>query len=478
MAGLGAALLAAPLAAPAADSPALQLARQLNDAFTEIAEKASPSVVVITVDVKPDENARADQNDGNGDGKQHHRWKGRERTVAQGSGVILTEDGYILTNDHVVEDAEQIHVRLKDGTVFNHVQLKGTDPESDIAVIKIPAKGLAAAKLGDSDKTRVGEFVLAIGAPFELTYSVTVGHVSAKGRSFEMEAGGYSDQDFIQTDASINPGNSGGPLVNLYGEVVAINAMIEGENTGIGFAIPINLAKRVSSHLISEGKYTRSVIGVGIGELADYKEAMQGHKNLLPDAEQGVLIDTVFADTPASRSNLKPGDVVVAVDAKGVKTGRELKEEIAGKHPGQVIVLSVVRGRDHLDVKVKTEALHPDEAQTASAPHSEGAIESAAYGLKVETLTRDLARKYGVDTRSGVVVSAVEENSPADDHNIKKGDVITEVNRKAVSSVRQFREAIKAFDGDASVALSVISRCESKVTVTRGAMFGTSLHHN
>ncbi len=260
------------LTALAADSPAIELARQLNDAFTEIADKASPVVVVITVDEKPDENSDESWNWF----RQNHR-RGRRRepqVVGQGSGVILSEDGYILTNDHVVENAEQIHVRLKDGRVFDHVELKGTDPESDIAVIKIPVKGLAAARLGDSDKTRVGEFVLAIGAPFGHTYSVTVGHVSAKGRAFGSESG-YADEDYMQTDASINPGNSGGPLVNLYGEVVAINAMIEGMNTGIGFAIPINLAKRVTAQLISQGKYTRSMIGVRIGDLDAYKEYVQ-----------------------------------------------------------------------------------------------------------------------------------------------------------------------------------------------------------
>jgi serine protease Do len=454
------------LALWAKDSPALELARQLNDAFTEIADKASPVVVVITVDEKPD---------GSEDEvwswfRDNHR-KGRARrpqVTGQGSGIILSEDGYILTNDHVVENAEQIHVRLKDGRVFDHVELKGTDPESDVAVIKIPVKGLTPARLGDSDKTRVGEFVLAIGAPFDLTYSVTVGHVSAKGRSFEMDGQpSYSEQDFMQTDASINPGNSGGPLVNLYGEVIAINAMIEGMNTGIGFAIPINLAKRVSSQLISQGKYTRSIIGVGIDELGAYKEYLRSDNALLPDADEGVVIATIFSDSPAAKSKLKAGDVVVAVDSKAVKSPKDLKGEIAAKIPGQVVTLSVVRGKEHLAVKVKTEALHSEEMLAAASPHSENGLESAAYGLKVEALTRDLARQYGVEPGSGVIVSAVEENSPADDSRIKKGDVITEVNRKPVSSLRQFRDALKSTNPRSGIALNLISEGATRFVILK-----------
>jgi S1-C subfamily serine protease len=309
---------------------------------------------------------------------------------------------------------------------------------------------------------------LAIGAPFDLTYSVTVGHVSAKGRSFELDGQpAYSEQDFMQTDASINPGNSGGPLVNLYGEVIAVNAMIEGMNTGIGFAIPINLAKRVSSQLIAQGKYTRSIIGVKIAELDVYKEYLRSDNDLIPDVDEGVVIQAIFSDGPAAKSKLKAGDVVVAVDSKSVKSPKDLKSEIAAKPPGQVVILSVVRGKEHLAIKVKTEALHGEEALAAASPHSESVLESAAYGFKVEALTRELAREYGVEPGSGVIVSAVEENSPADDSRIKKGDVITEVNRKPISSLRQFRDALKSTNPRSGIALNLISEGATRFVVLK-----------
>ena len=247
-----------------------------------------------------------------------------EAPPGRGSGFVISEDGYILTNNHVVEDAEKITVRFKDSKSFT-ATVKGRDPQSDLAVIKIDAKGLTPAKMGDSDTTRVGEFVIAVGAPFALDYSVTIGHVSAKGRSVILDpvAG---DQDFIQTDASINPGNSGGPLVNLYGEVIGINSMIRGMNTGIGFAIPSNLAKQVMPRLMQDGKFTRARIGVvicGLREVQDYKLKRRDR-----GWRRGVRI---AQDGPAEKSDLKAGDIIVAVDGKPVKTARELKDEIAYK---------------------------------------------------------------------------------------------------------------------------------------------------
>ncbi len=261
---VAAALLGCAGICAARDTSPLDLARQLNEAFIQVADQASKSVVVIKITGKSTEN---DGDDSGSfldslppewrryfEGRAGHGRSRPQKVEGEGSGIVVTADGYILTNNHVVENADTIKVRFKDGREFDG-EVKGTDPESDVAVVKIKASGLTPAKLGDSDATRVGEFVLAVGAPFTLSYSVTFGHVSAKGRSFEGEMGGaYADQDFIQTDASINPGNSGGPLVNLCGEVIAINTMIEGMNTGIGFAVPINLAKRVMAHLIRRGQ--------------------------------------------------------------------------------------------------------------------------------------------------------------------------------------------------------------------------------
>ena len=252
----------------------LDLARQLNQAFVEVTEKVSPAVVVITVITKPGANHFADLDQNPEDAFPREFWRQfrrqaeeespPEREIGQGSGVIIRENGFILTNRHVVDDAESIEVRLKDGRKFK-AKVRGVDPQSDVAVIQIDASGLPVAKLADSSKTRVGEFAIAIGAPFQLDYSVTFGHVSAKSRGNVVPSyhgGAMLDQDFIQTDANINPGNSGGPLVNIEGEVIGINTLIRGFRTGIGFAIPSGLAREVADQIIANGKFTRAWLGV------------------------------------------------------------------------------------------------------------------------------------------------------------------------------------------------------------------------
>jgi serine protease Do len=467
---LAAALALGCAEASAKDSSPLDLARQLNEAFIQVADAVSPAVVIIEVVEKPSE--------GSDDGSlwdllprgvnPHNRKRSRQpKLQGEGSGIVVSPDGYILTNDHVVENADTIKVRFKDGREYVG-EVKGTDPESDIAVVKIKATGLTTAKLGDSDAARVGEFVLAIGAPFALSYSVTVGHVSAKGRTFENEMGGYADQDFIQTDASINPGNSGGPLVNLYGEVIAVNAMIEGMNTGIGFAIPINLAKKVMNHLINEGRYTRSRIGIGIDELRNERDYLSLDRKLTPDAQEGIVVKEILPDGPAAKSELHSGDVITAVDGKAVQTSRQLKDEIAGKKPGQPTVLSVVRGKDHLSIKVTPEALPSEQELTAkSRSESSGEVVDAPLGLTVQALSKALADQYGIGVTAGVIVTAVEQDSPADQQGIKAGDVITEVNRKHVSNPRQYREALKTADAKGGLMLNLLSDGTSRFVVLK-----------
>lgn len=461
--------------ASALDSPALSLARQLNEAFIEVADKVSPAVVVIEVTEKVTDNGNNDSDDQGSsmDGvpeerPRHHRKHARPQKVeGEGSGVVITDDGYILTNDHVVENAEKIVVKFKDGRIFDGI-VKGTDPESDIAVIKIKAKGLTPATLGDSDSTRVGEFVVAIGAPFALSYSVTFGHVSAKGRSFQDESSGYVDQDFIQTDASINPGNSGGPLVNLYGEVIAINTMIEGMNTGIGFAVPINLAKRVKDHLIAEGKFTRSWIGISIQDLRDYRDYQTLDQWLTPDTDSGVVVMELVANGPAAKSDLRSGDVIVAVDSKTVKTARELQDAIAQQTPGRTLTLNVVRGKQHLPIKVRTEALPADlGASDDDQPQSAGQTGTSNLGLSVQVVPKDLAEQDGITAGTSVMVTAVDQDSPADEQGIQPGDVITAVNRQPVTSPRQFRQALKAADAKKGIIINLISNGASRMVILK-----------
>lgn len=465
-----------PVPAAAKDSsPALDMARQLNQAFIEVADTVSPAVVVITVVQKPNTRGLGGAEDSIWEmlppelRKKLGKWGAHPRVpslISRGSGIIVSEDGYILTNNHVVENGSKITVRFKDGKEMD-AEVKGTDPESDIAVLKIKASGLTPAKLGDSDKTRVGEFAIAIGAPFDLSYSVTVGHVSAKGRSFEGYFGeSYSDQDFIQTDASINPGNSGGPLVNLYGEVIGINTMIRGMNTGIGFAIPINLVKRVKDHLIAEGKFTRSWIGVRIGDvkaLSSFKDLDPG---LLPNVEEGVVVDEIEANSPAARSSLKPFDVIVAVDGEAVKTPRQLKDMISTKKVGQNVTLDVVRGSKHFAVKLKTEAL-PVENNEKVKPQAGDQGEESALGLSVQTMNRELADQFDEQMIEGVIVTSVETDSPADEQGIKPGDIINEVNRKPVTNARDFREMLKKADPKRSLLLNVVSGGSIRMVVLR-----------
>src|SRR5712671_4509720 len=282
----------------------LEVARQLNEAFVQVVDKVSPSVVVIDVVQKPAPPSE-DEDSLEALPKQFRKYFKQfeegpdEKSLGQGSGIIIREDGFILTNSHVVEDTEKIEVRLRDGRTFK-AAVRGLDPQSDLAVIKIEAKGLPVAPLGDSTKTRVGEFAIAIGAPFSLDYSVTFGHVSAKGRSDILPGFGRAsmDQDFIQTDANINPGNSGGPLVNIDGEVIGINTLIRGLHTGIGFAIPANLVREVADRLVSEGKYVRSYLGVEIRTLRDYPE----YREVISGIKDGVVVKSIQPDGPASHA--------------------------------------------------------------------------------------------------------------------------------------------------------------------------------
>jgi serine protease Do len=374
-----ASLLAAALslaAHGATNSPALDLARQLNDAFVEVAEKVSPTVVVIRVAQKPGTTDLDDADNPFWDlmpkefRKQFEEEREKRRRQAeeeerppgppvfngQGSGVIIREDGFILTNFHVVEDAEKIRVRLLDGRSFEGI-VHGKDARSDLAVIKINATNLPVAKLGDSAAVRVGEFAIAIGAPFRFDYSVTFGHVSAKGRSRVVPSlgitspGAMMDQDFIQTDASINPGNSGGPLVNIYGEVIGINTLIRGLDTGIGFAVPVNMAREVSEKLIKDGKFPRLWLGINIRGLREDEDAPE----TISGVEDGVLVTEIRSDGPARKSDLKPRDVITAVDGKSVGTASQFRNEIRGKKAGVAVTLDVVRQNKPIKIKV-----HPD----------------------------------------------------------------------------------------------------------------------
>ncbi len=439
----------------------LELARQLNQAFVEVAQEVSPAVVVITVTQKPMLNPHMD--DGSDDEQdpleefrrffrqhQQQQQQSPERSIGQGSGVIIRADGYILTNRHVVEDAEKIEVRLQDGRTFT-AKVRGVDAPADVAVIKIDAKNLTVAKLADSDKTRVGEFAIAIGAPFALEYSVTFGHVSAKDRSNifgdNENPSGMQDQSFIQTDANINPGNSGGPLVNIDGEVIGINTLIRGLHTGIGFAIPINMARQVADKLISDGKFTRSWLGITIVSLREYP----AFRDLVKGAPDGVVVKEIIPDGPAAKSDLRAADVITAVDGKPVVTSQQLKDEIRNKKIGQDITLDVFRkskeGNKPIKITVKPgEFAEQSEVASAETAPAENGGSHNVLGLNVRAITPDLARKYNVDMADGVIVTYVDKAGLAYQSGLQEGDIITSIDDHAITNPRQFKDAVRNVD--------------------------------
>jgi serine protease Do len=442
----------------------LDFARQLNQAFIDLAEKVSPTVVIINVvqkTVVPESlNDDNEAFDGLPPGflrRFHEELRKQVPDVSrgEGSGLIIRRDGYILTNRHVVEDAESIEVRLRDGRVMK-AQVRGVDPQSDIAVIKIDATGLPVATLADSSKVRVGEFAIAIGAPFSFDYSVTFGHVSAKGRSHVIESyeGAFMDQDFIQTDALINPGNSGGPLVNIDGEVIGINTLIHGLHTGIGFAIPSNLAREISDQLVAQGKFTRSWLGIDILAYRDDPDIQA----LIKGIDDGVVVRSVLPEGPAANSELKPSDIIVSVDGKRVTTAQELRGAIRNKKIGQPVTLEVFRKGKTLQVKVTPGEMPLPSVQVVSARKDPGPNSGQpGVGVTVQPLTSELAAKFGTKTTEGVLVAAVDKNSPAARKGLKAGDIITSVNQKPVSTPKQFRDALKDADLKRGLLINLVS---------------------
>lgn len=455
-----------------AASKALELARQLNEAFVEVADTVSRSVVVIEVEFKPEaEELDAEVNswldrlpdwfkdqilpEGEEDSAEAppvpRRRPGRERQPmpGSGSGVIIREDGYILTNAHVVKDSQKITVRLKDGRQFA-AEVRGIDELSEIAVIKLQGEGLTGlpvAKLADSDGVRVGEFAIAIGAPFSLDYTVTVGHVSAKGRAEVVPrymGGGNMDQDFIQTDANINPGNSGGPLVNLEGEVMGINTLIRGIGTGIGFAIPSNLARTVSDQLIQKGTFDRAWLGIGVQELARHP----ARATLAPDRQHGLVVASILAEGPAASSDLKPSDVINGINGKPVKTLDELRSQVRSYPLGTTLDLTVIRAGQELEIAVATGTIAEDVLMgRASRPRPAApAPEVLPLGIKVAAITPNLARQYDLKQKSGVVITEVAEHSPADASGLTPGTVITDLNHEPVKTLEDFKRVLSAAD--------------------------------
>ena len=435
--------------------------KELSAAFARVARAAKPGVVFIKVQKAVETGALLapefrfnDPFDLFNDEffERFFRYRLPERRqpkkyyqYGQGSGFIISEDGYILTNNHVVGDADKITVRLEDKREFK-AKLIGTDPRSDVAVIKINADDLPALKLGDSDKIEVGDWVIAIGNPFGLVQTVTAGIVSAKGRS----AVGIADyEDFIQTDAAINPGNSGGPLLNLDAEVIGINTAIftrSGGYMGIGFAIPINMAKAIKEQLVKKGKVTRGYLGVVIQDVSEDLAKTFG----LEKAE-GALVSEVTEDSPASKAGIKRGDVIIEYDGKKVEDVGHLRNMVALTPVGKKVSLVVVRDGKRVTLTVKIGELTEEVASARGEPS--GLLDK--LGFAVQDLTPELARQFGYRVKQGVIISSVEPGSIAAAAGLREGMLIEEVNRRKVRDTDDFMSALSRSAGKKSLLLLV-----------------------
>jgi serine protease Do len=431
--------------------PSAGALRAFSDAFVEVAARVRPSVVTIYsektiklprfhpfMDNLPFQWFFDDE-----DSPRPRRSQPREfKQTGMGSGVVLDKAGHVLTNNHVVDDTDDVKVKFADGTILD-AEIVGTDPRTDIAVLKLKGKlpsDLAPADLGDSDALRVGEWVLAIGAPFGFEQTVTAGIISAKGRGqVDGRRGNY--EDFLQTDAAINRGNSGGPLVNLNGEVIGINTAIisaSGASAGVGFAIPINMAKRVSRDLVKSGRVTRGFLGVII---QDISPALAEQFKL--GTTKGALVTQINKDSPAEKAGVKVGDVIIRFDGKPIEDTRNLRNLVAATDPNAKAELVVNRNGKEQKLSVIVGEL-PEEASASARPRRGVRTPEKAdvHGLTVEPLTEQQARDLGYENEEGVLIVSVATDSPAAAAGLQPGDLVVEVNRQRVTNLEEFRTAV------------------------------------
>ncbi len=375
-----------------------------------------------------------------------------------GSGVIVSPDGYILTNNHVVNDADKVQVRLDKHSTLE-AKVIGTDPQSDLAVLKVDAKDLSYLKFGDSDAVRIGEWVAAVGAPFGLDRSLTVGIVSAKGRSNVGVTGQGGYEDFIQTDAAINHGNSGGALVNLNGDLIGINTAIAtntGGSNGVGFSIPINMARSIMTSLIEDGRVSRGWLGIYIRDVDEQLAKGIGLKEV-----RGVVVSGVQKDTPADKAGLKSYDVILKLDDTVIDDVSDLRNRVAATKPGTKVNLGILRDGKTINVVVKLDELPTDLAEAGGEDPSTTQDPSVSkgdeekLGIEARTMTPDLAREMRTDETRGILITAVARGSRAERGGLQKDDVILEVNRSTVGSVDDLRKAIQNMSKGDTVVLRV-----------------------
>ncbi len=429
--------------------------RLLSQAFVKVVKDVGPAVVSLDVTLTQKEEVYG--NEGNDFffgppdmfgqpntpfGTPKGKPKTREySTMASGSGFIVSSDGYILTNNHMVEGAKRIRVKMMDKREFD-AKVIGTDKMTEVAVIKIDAKDLPFARLGDSDKLEVGEWVLAIGNPFQFTNTVTSGIVSAKGRHMGLTF--Y--EDYIQTDAAINRGNSGGPLVNLDGEVVGINTAIwssTGEYAGIGFAIPINMAKTVMDQLVKSGEVTRAWLGVEMQALT-----LDLAKSMGVSSSEGSLVTRVVSNSPAEKAGIKQGDIITAVDGEPMSDSGNLQKKISNATVGSQVTVTIMRDGSARDIKVTLEKLPKDLTKLGESEEESSSTDSGKeWGFTAEKLDADTAERMGLPRdMAGIVVTSVDPGGTAMTSGLRQWDVILQVDKQPVTSVGELKEKITGKD--------------------------------
>ncbi len=451
---------------------AIHALKQQGQAFAAVSAKASPAVVFVQVEKEVERSVRDSRGheiplDKLGpQGEFFRRFLPDEsqepqRMRGQGSGFFISEDGYLITNNHVVGGAAKVMVVTNDGDEYD-AEVIGADPQSDVALIKVEGNGFPYLELGDSNNLQVGEWVLAIGSPFGQTGTVTAGIVSAKGRTNMRILGQTGYENFIQTDAAINPGNSGGPLIDLDGRVVGVNTAIisaSGGYNGIGLAIPVRMAKFVADQLKDGGTVTRGFLGVQIENLdPDMAEGLglERHAN-------GVFVQQVMPDTPASDAGLKSKDIIVRLNGDEVVNSGDFRNRISMVRPGNKVSLVVLRNTREKEVDVRVGELPEDPAQTARAQSSRKDEPSALkeLGISIQNLDDDIASQLGYEGQEGVLVSRVKPGGPAFDKGIRRGNLIQEVNESAVTNTEEFLQALDKIPADQRVVVLHVSDGDS-----------------
>ncbi|MBK9215555.1 MAG: DegQ family serine endoprotease [Chloracidobacterium sp.] len=452
-----------PAEVPPAASPMPVVVDGMRTSYADIVERTSPAVVRIEADHREKAPARG-QSPGMDDFfRQFQIPQPNQRPQLErglGSGVLVSADGYILTNHHVVEGAEKITVLMSDNKSFK-ATVVGSDQPSDLAVIKIEGENLPFLTLGNSDSVRVGDIVLAIGNPLGIGQTVTAGIISAKGRRTGLSDGSF--EDFLQTDAPINRGNSGGALVNLNGELIGINSQIlsggaGGGNIGIAFSIPSNMARSVMDQLIKNGKVRRGMLGINIQNITDDTAEALGITE-----RSGVLVSNVRQGSAAEKAGVKRGDIITAINSEKIDDSNVLRNKVAGTLPGTEIKLSVIRDGKQMDLTATLDEFQIGDEKGDSPGRNRGdgpgpQDQGGKLGLNIEPLTPEMARRLdlGPDTE-GVVVTDVDPNGPAAEEGVARGDVILEINRQAVRSAADVRTALDA-SGDKPVLLLISRR--------------------